>query len=267
MIVYQIREAGMKTIVLSLALVILTSSNAVAALKSEIVAYKQGDVVMRGYLTYDDSIADKRPGIIVFPEWWGLNDYVRMRADMLAKLGFVAFAADVYGGGIVAKDAQEAGALATKYKSDRPLLRDRAEAALAAVKALPFVDSGRVAAIGYCFGGTAALELARNGADIKAVASFHGSLNTPSPQDASNIRAKILVLHGADDPFVPSEEVRAFEKEMKDATVSYELIEYPGAVHGFTNPANNGEIPGALYNVNADKKSWQAMKDFLDRNL
>lgn len=257
----------MKTVVLFLTLVTLTSSNAVAALKSEVVAYKQGDVVMQGYLVYDDSLVGQRPGIIVFPEWWGLNDYVRMRADMLAKLGFVAFAADVYGDGLVAKDAQEAGALSTRYKSDRPLLRNRAEAALAVVKALPLVDSGRMAAIGYCFGGTTALELARNGADIKAAASFHGSLNTPSPQDAKRIRAKILVLHGADDPFVPPEEVRAFEKEMKDVAVGYEFIAYPGAVHGFTNPANKGDIPGALYDADADEKSWQAMKDFFDRNL
>jgi dienelactone hydrolase len=222
---------------------------------------------MQGYLTYDDSFIGKRPGIVVFPEWWGLNDYPKMRADMLAKLGYVAFAADVYGDGLVAKDSQEAGALATKYKGDRELLRNRARAALATLKTRPNVDPSKLAAIGYCFGGTAALELARSGADLKAVATFHGGLSTPTPQDARNIKAQVLVLHGAEDTFVPPEEVAAFEKEMQQAAVKYEVIKYPGAVHSFTNPASKGEIPGAKYNAEADIKSWQAMKEFFEKTL
>jgi dienelactone hydrolase len=222
---------------------------------------------MQGYLTYDDSYPGKRPGIVVFPEWWGLNDYPKMRADMLAKLGYVAFAADVYGNGLVAKDTTEAGALATMYKGDRKLLRDRAGAALATLKSRPNVDPAKLGAIGYCFGGTAALELARSGADIKAVVSFHGGLSTPAPQDARNIKAQILVLHGADDPVVTPEEVTAFEKEMKEAVVKYEVIKYPGAVHSFTNPASKGDIPGVKYNAEADVKSWQAMKEFFNKTL
>jgi dienelactone hydrolase len=257
----------MKTIFIGLAITLFSASQASAALKTQTVVYKQNDTVMQGYLSYDDSFPGKRPGVVVFSEWWGLNDYPKMRADMLAKLGYVAFAADVYGNGLVAKDAQAAGTLATKYKGDRDLLRDRARAALATLKTRANVDPARLAAIGYCFGGTAALELARSGADLKSVVSFHGGLSTPTPQDARNIKAQILVLHGADDTFVTPEEVAAFEKEMKEAAVRYEVIKYPGAVHGFTNPANKGDLPGAKYNAEADVKSWQAMKDFFEKTL
>jgi dienelactone hydrolase len=257
----------MKKILLALVITVFGASQVQAALKTQTVVYKQGDTIMQGYLTYDDSYTGKRPGVVVFPEWWGLNEYPKMRADMLAKLGYVAFAADVYGNGLVAKDAQDAGSLATKYKGDRALMRDRAKAALATLKSQPNVDLSRVGAIGYCFGGTAALELARSGADIKSVVSFHGGLSTPTPQDARNIKAQILVLHGADDPFVSPDEVAAFEKEMKEAAVNYEVIKYPGAVHGFTNPANKGDLVGAKYNAEADTKSWQAMKEFFDKTL
>jgi dienelactone hydrolase len=187
-----------------------------------------------------------------------------MRADMLARLGYVAFAADIYGKGIRPKNVQEATQESSKYKNDRPLLRERVRAGLNVFKTQINVDPSRLAAIGYCFGGTAVLELARSGADVKGVVTFHGGLNTPAPQDAKNIKARLLVLHGAQDPFVPPSEVAAFEKEMKDAHVKYRLIKYPGAVHGFSNLANKGELPGALYNANADKESWQEMKKFLE---
>jgi dienelactone hydrolase len=181
---------------------------------------------------------------------------------MLAQLGYVAFAADIYGKGIRPQTTPEAGAMAGKFKADRALLRARVNVALDVLKAAPNVDLNNLAAIGYCFGGTAVLELARSGADVKGIVSFHGGLSSPTPQDAQNIKAKILVLHGADDPFVKADEVAAFEKEMTDARVNYRLIKYPGAMHGFTNPDNQNVPPGALYNEAADKASWIEMQKF-----
>ncbi len=239
------------------------STSALGALKTETVEYKQGDTPLEGYLAYDDAIKGKRPGIVVVHEWKGLNDYAKRRSEELAQLGYVAFAADIYGKGVRPQDVSEAAAISGKYKSDRSLLRARVNAALDVLKSQPNVDGSKLAAIGYCFGGTAALELARSGADIKGVVSFHGGLSSPTPQDAKNIKARILALHGAADPFVKSDEVAAFEKEMKGAGVSYRLIKYPGAMHGFTNPDNKGtNPPGALYNEAADKASWQEMQKF-----
>ena len=255
----------MKNFILSVVILLGGISMASAHLITQPVEYKQGNVTMEGYLAYDDSFSGKRPGILVVHEWLGLNDYAKMRADMLAKLGYVAFAADIYGKGVRANNVQEATELSSKYKNDRTLLRQRAQAALDTLKALPQVDSSRLAAIGYCFGGTTVLELARSGADLKGVVSFHGGLNTPTPQDAKNIKAEILALHGRDDPFAPKKEVMAFEQEMKNAHVKYNIVLYPKAVHGFTNPANKGELSGVLYNASADKKSWQAMQEFLNR--
>ena len=238
-----------------------------AGLQTREIDYRQGDAALEGYLVYDDQYLGQRPGILVAHEWMGLNNYIRMRADMLARLGYVVFALDIYGKDIRPGNVAEAGALSSKYKQDRPLLRARAKAGLEVLKGQAQVDPSRLAAIGYCFGGTTVLELARSGADLKGVVTFHGGLSTPTPQDAMNIKAQLLVLHGADDPFVAPQEVADFEREMQSAKVRYQLIKYPGAVHGFTNPANNGDLKGALYNASADKKSWQEMRKFLDRIL
>jgi len=239
------------------------TSPAWAVLKTQMVEYKQGDVLLEGYLSYDDSFKGKRPGILVVHEWKGLNAYAQRRADMLARLGYVAFAADIYGKGIRPQTIAQAGAMAGKFKADRALLRARVNVALDVLKAPSNVDASRLAAIGYCFGGTAVLELARSGADVKGIVSFHGGLSTPTPQDAKNIKGKVLALHGAADPFVGADEVAGFEKEMKDAKVDYRLIKYPGAMHGFTNPDNKGiDPPGALYNEAADKASWEEMQKF-----
>ncbi len=181
---------------------------------------------------------------------------------MLAQLGYVAFAADIYGKGIRPQSIAEAGAMAGKFKSDRALLRARVNAGLDVLKSQPNVEASQLAAIGYCFGGTAVLELGRSGADVKGIVSFHGGLSSPAPQDARNIKAKVLALHGAADPFVNADEVAAFEKEMTDAKVNYRLIKYPGAMHGFTNPDNKNIPPGALYNEAADKASWVEMQKF-----
>ncbi len=233
-----------------------------AALKTQTVDYKQGDADLEGYLAYDDAFSGKRPGVLVVHEWKGLNGYAKRRADMLAQLGYVAFAADIYGKGIRPQTVPEAAALSGKFKENRTLLRARVTAALDVLKSQPSVDITKLAAIGYCFGGTAVLELGRSGADIKGIVTFHGGLSTPTPQDAKNIKARVLALHGADDPFVKPDEVAAFEKEMSDAHVNYRLVKYPGAMHGFTNPDNQNVPPGALYNEAADKASWIEMQKF-----
>ncbi len=244
----------------------LFAGTAPAALHTETVEYRHGGVVLEGYLAYDDAQAGKRPGVLVIHEWTGHNAYARKRAEQLAGLGYVAFALDMYGKGVHAKDARDAAAKAAVFKNDRALMRARAAAGLDVLRRDPHVDPGRLTAIGYCFGGTTALELARSGADLVGVVSFHGNLATPSPADAKNIKGKVLVLHGAADPVVPAAEVAEFEREMKSAGVDYRLVKYPGAVHSFTNPgAGNDPSRGTAYNAAADKESWEAMKEFFER--
>jgi dienelactone hydrolase len=254
---------------LSLILMLLCSSgSAWAAIKTETIEYKLGDVTMEGYLAYDDSSSAKRPGIVVVHDWMGMGPMPQRRAQMLAELGYVAFAVDIYGKDVRPKNQDEASQQATLYKSDRALLRARALAGLDVLKNNPLVDTNQLVAIGYCFGGTTALELARSGADLKAVVSFHGGLSTPTPDDAKNIKAKILALHGADDPYVPTAEVEAFQKEMRDANVDWQMVSYGGAVHAFTVPeAGNDNSKGAAYNEKADKRSWEAMKQFFAETL
>jgi len=243
----------------------LISVNATSQIHTENIEYKDGSVILEGYIAYDESFKDIRPGIIVVHEWMGINDYTKMRCEQLAKLGYFAFAADIYGKDNHPKSSEEAGKLAGIYKNDRQLMRKRINLALDEIKKQKIVNPDKISAIGYCFGGTVALELARSGADIKGVVSFHGGLDTPNPEDAKNIKAKILVLHGGDDPFVPAGQVDDFKKEMKDAGVDYQIFIYGGAVHSFTNP-NSGNDPskGAAYNEKADKRSWEAMKIFFD---
>jgi dienelactone hydrolase len=253
----------MKYLFLSLCLLLALAVRAEAKIHTETIEYKEGDAVLQGYLAYDDSIKGTRPGVLVIHEWWGLNPYARKRAEQLAELGYIAFAADIYGKGIVAKTPEEAGKLAGIYRSDRQLLRSRVKAGLEVLKKQALTDTRKIAAIGYCFGGTTVLELARSGADIAGVVSFHGGLSTPAPQDAKNIKAKVVALHGADDPFVKEQEVLAFEDEMRQGGVDWQLNIYGGAVHGFTNPDNgNDNSKGAAYNEKADRRSWEAMKVF-----
>lgn len=252
----------MKTI---LSLWLLGALSAAAAIKTETVEYKQGDTVLEGYLAYDDSIVNRRPGVLIVHQWKGLGDYEKKRAEMLAKLGYVAFAADIYGKGVRPADTQAAAALAGKYKKDVALLRKRASAALEQLRKAPSVDAQQVAAIGYCFGGTTVLELARSGAGLDGVVSFHGGLATPDPNDARNIKARVLALHGADDPFVPPAEVQGFEEEMRKAKVDWQLVAYGNAVHSFTHwDAGTDNSKGAAYNEKADRRSWAAMRAFFD---
>ena len=237
--------------------------NSHGAVRTEVVDYRHGDAILEGYLAYDDSIQGKRPGVIVVHEWWGINNYARMRTEQLAKLGYIAFAIDMYGKDVRAKDAKEAGSLSSTYRSDRALMRSRASAGLEVLKNHSLTDVNRIAAIGYCFGGTTVLEMARSGAQLVGVVSFHGGLGTPNPEDAKNIKGKVLVLHGADDPAVPPDQVIAFQDEMRKANVDWYFVSYGGAVHSFTNPdSGNDPSRGAAYNEKADKRSWEAMKHF-----
>jgi len=234
-----------------------------AEIHTEPVEYKQGGVTLSGWLAYDTSTTGKRPGVLLVHQWMGLTDYEKHRAEMLAQLGYVAFCADIYGKDIHPKNTGEAGAQAGKYKSDRTLLRARVNAGLDTLKKNDLVDTGRVAAIGYCFGGTTVLELARSGADLNGVVSFHGGLDSPAPADGRNIKCKVLVCHGADDPYEKPEDLAAFESELRAAKVDWRLIKYGGAVHSFTQPmAGNDNSKGAAYNEHADQRSWEDMKMF-----
>jgi dienelactone hydrolase len=252
-----------KTIII--AMLTLISVNAMSQIHTESIEYKDGSTTLKGYITYDESSKDVRPGILVVHEWWGLNDYTKMRCGMLAKLGYFAFAADIYGDGFQTTAMEEAGKHAGTFRNDRLLMRKRINLALDELKKQKLVNPDKIAAIGYCFGGTVALELARSGADIKGIVSFHGGLDTPDPADAKNIKAKILVLTGGDDPNVKDEQVENFKKEMRDAGVDYEICIYGGAVHAFTNPnAGSDNSRGMAYNEKADKRSWEAMKSFFN---
>jgi dienelactone hydrolase len=234
-----------------------------AAVQTKLVEYKQGDAVLEGYLAWDDGAQGPRPGVLVVHDWMGMGDYAKMRCRKLAELGCVAFAADIYGKDIRPKTPREAGAQSAIYKKDRGLMRARVRAGLDVLRNEPLCDAKRLAAIGYCFGGTCVLELARSGAELAGVVSFHGGLDTPNPADATNIRAKVLVLHGGDDPHVPPKDVEAFEGEMRAGGVDWQLFIYGGAVHAFTNPAaGTDNSKGAAYNAKADRRSREAMKVF-----
>lgn len=244
-----------------------TGMNVQAEIRTETVEYRDGDTVLEGYIAYDAKLAAKRPGILVVPNWLGVTPAVKATLEKYAALGYTAMAADIYGKG-VRPDQKTAGEIAGKFKADRPLMRRRAQAGLDYLAKFKTVDPKRLAAAGYCFGGTSVLELARSGAPVKGVVSFHGGLSSPMPKDAKNIKGKVLALHGADDPYVPATEVTAFEEEMRGGKVDWELVKYANAVHSFTDKdAGSDNSKGAAYNPQADKRSWEAMKDFLQEIL
>jgi dienelactone hydrolase len=225
--------------------------------------YQQAGTTLNGWLVYDNAVQTPRPGILIFPEWWGITDYPKNRAEQLARLGYVAFVADMYGGGKMTDDPAEAGKLAGAVKNDLDTLRSRAQAAMDTLAKDPHVDGAHIAAIGYCFGGTVALELARSGANLAGVVAFHAGLGTSRPDDAKNIKGKILVCTGGDDASVPPAQVAAFEDEMRKGNVDWQVISYGGAHHAFTNPAaDQHHLPNIAYNADADKRSFQAMTNF-----
>lgn len=257
----------MTGVVLSLALVV----PAQAAVKGEEVSYQVGDTVMKGYLAYDDAIQGKRPGVLVVHEWWGHNEYARRRARMLAELGYTALALDMYGDGKQAHHPEEAGKFAAAVRQDLPMARARFDKARDTLAAHPTVDPSRIAAIGYCFGGAVVLQMARDGADLKAVVSFHGSLGTDAPARPGAVKARILVAHGGDDPFIKPEELEGFRREMDAAKASYVVKVYPGASHSFTNPdadhyGHQFNLP-LRYNAEADKQSWADMQALFAQTL
>jgi dienelactone hydrolase len=240
------------------------ASSAKAEIKLEAVEYRDGDTVLEGTMAYDDSVKEPRPGVLVCHEWKGHGDYVKMRAKMLAEQGYVAFALDMYGKGVYAKDHEEAGKLSGVFFKDREKMRTRAKAGLAVLMASSRVDKTRVAAIGYCFGGTTALELARAGEPLVGVVSFHGNLAAPIPAKRGEVKAKIRVHHGAEDTFVPMKVVEEFKKEMTDAGVDYQVTILEGAVHSFTvKEAGDDKSKGMAYNEKADVSSWDATMKFL----
>lgn len=247
----------------------LSPTPASADLVSREIPYKDGDTQLTGYFVYDDAIATPMPGVLVIHEWWGHNDYARKRADMLAKLGYAAFALDMYGTNKVADTPDDAKKLAGPFYENRGLMHTRALAGLAILKEQPQVDTTRLGAIGYCFGGTVALELARRGEDLKGVVSFHGGLAAPERAEPGRVKAQVLALNGGDDKMVTPEERANFVEEMKAAGVNFKSIDYPGALHAFTNPKATviGErfnMPIA-YNESADRQSWDEMQEFFTR--
>jgi len=257
----------MRRLLFFLLLLLYWNTEAHSAIVGEPVMYRAGDLAMQGYLAYDDSIKDKRPGILVVHEWWGLNEYSRERARMLAQLGYTALAVDMYGDGKQADHPDDAGKFSAAVRQNLPAAMQRFAAAMEILQKHPTVDPEYTAAIGYCFGGGMVLEMARQGLDLDAVVSFHGSLATEHPAAPGTVKPRILVCNGADDKFITPEQIETFHREMEAAGVDYKFISYPGAKHSFTNPgadiyAEKFNMPIG-YNKEADRRSWQDMQDFL----
>ena len=257
----------MKPLSFLLALVAIAHT-ALAEITETPVEYKSAGATCEGIHVVDSAKTGPLPSVLIVHQWTGVSENEKMRGRMLAEQGYNVFIADIYGKGIRPPGPPFSAKEASKYKSDRKLYRERLTDALAQLTGEPQTDKSKVVAIGYCFGGTGVIELARSGATVKGVVSFHGGLDSPTPDDGKNIRCEVLALHGADDPFVPAADLKAFEDEMSTAGVKYELVKYPGAVHAFTQKgAGNDNSKGAAYNAEADKKSWAAMMDFFGKVL
>src|SRR6266852_155115 len=229
-------------------------------MKTGTIEYKDGDVALRGFVAFDDKKAGKRPGVLVMPEAFGLGDHAKQRAERLAGLGYVALAGDPYGDGLEVSNLQDAMKHATPLFADSAKLRKRGRAALDKLASLPEADAGRLAAIGFCMGGSFCLELARDGAPVRGIVSFHGALQTQAPAERGRVKAKILVCHGADDTLVPAAQVNALTDELTKAGADWQIITYGGAKHSFTNPNSDSlGMPGIGYNKLVDERSWRAM--------
>lgn len=253
----------MRCLVLLL-LSLMACQPALAEVQTKTVEYSDGDVKLEGFVAWDPEVTGHTvPGVLVVHQWMGLTDYERGRCRQLAELGYVAFALDIYGKGVRPTSPQDAAKTATIYKKDRELYRHRLNLGLEQLRKQTGVNKDQIAAIGYCFGGTGVIELARSGADITGVVSFHGGLDSPTPADGKRITAKLLICHGADDPFVPEADIKACLDEFNVAKVDWQMNIYSHAVHSFTQPmAGNDNSLGAAYNAEADHRSWAAMRVF-----
>lgn len=236
------------------------ASSAEAAVQSKTLTYKHGDLECKGFVAWDDAIQGKRPGVLVVHEWWGLDEYARSRARQLAELGYVAFACDMYGNGKTTEHPDDARKFSTTVRMNVENWRQRATIALEVLKAQPQCDNGKLAAIGYCFGGSTALQLAYSGADLQAVVTFHAALPTPSADEAKSVKARVLVCHGGADTFISEDSIKAFRATLDKAGTKYEFVSYPGVVHSFTVPgADARNLNGMKYDKHADEDSWQRM--------
>lgn len=243
-----------------LALGVVLTSGAVAEVRIKVIDYLHGDVKLQGFMAWDDSTQEKRPGVLVIHEWWGLNDYARQRAVQLAEQGYAAFALDMYGEGKVTTHPEQAGAWMKEINQNLAQWVERADAGLAVLGKQPLVDADKLAAIGYCFGGATVMQMAYAGIDLDVVASFHGSLPTPAEGARSDIKPRILVAHGNADPFVPVDKVAAFRRALEDAGADWTMIEFGGVKHSFTNPsAGDYGLPALAYDAQADRQSWQML--------
>lgn len=256
----------MKTLLFFIGLMFATAS-AQAAVQGKEVSYNANGTTLKGYIAYDDAVKGKRPGILVVHEWWGHNEYARKRARMLAEQGYTALAVDMYGDGKQAHHPDDAGKFASEVSKNAALAKSRFDAAYALISKDATVDAGNIAAIGYCFGGSVVLNMARIGEPLKAVVSFHGSLKTATPAEAGKVKARVASFTGEADPMIPAEQVAAFRQEMDRAGVSYKAVTYPGAKHAFTNPeadkfGQEFKLPLA-YDAAADKASWDEGLRFL----
>jgi dienelactone hydrolase len=258
-----------KTVILMTIGMLMVVGTALAdqKIKGRNIDYTAGGVMLKGYLVYDENQQGKRPGVLVVHEWWGQNDYVRKRAQMLAQLGYTALALDMYGEGRIAEHPDDASKFASEVMKNFPVAKERFLAALDFLKNQPTVDPDRIAAIGYCFGGGVVLNMARQGVDLKGVASFHGSLAVVMPEKPTPIMAAVRVYNGAEDKFSKPEQIEALKKEMTEQKVNFKFVNYPGVVHSFTNPeateiGKKFKMPIA-YNAQADKESWADLQNFL----
>ena len=238
-------------------------------MQTQDVRYSEGGVEFLGYLAFDETAPGRRPGVLVFHEGLGLGEHIMERTRRIAKLGYVAFAPDMFGGRRQFSDIQEMSKLLSDLRSDLPTLRARARAALATLISFPQVDGARLAAIGFCFGGSVALELARDGAELGAVVSLHGVLSTRAPAQPGKVKASVLICTGAEDPLAPPDQVAAFQNEMREAKVrDWQVVSYGNTLHAFTNPAAGpATMQGTMYNEQADRRSWLAVRHFLEELL
>jgi dienelactone hydrolase len=235
-------------------------------MREQFIEYRDGDALLEGFLCYDESLPGPRPAVLISHAWGGRNDLVERKARRLAWQGYACFALDNYGKGKRGTTAAECSALMNPFMEDRKLLLKRLQAGLATIKSMPIVDSRRVAIMGFCFGGLCALDLARSNADIRAAVSFHGLLK-PSGLTEPKIRAKVLMLHGYDDPLAPPEDLLAVAKEFSDAGADWQVHAYGHTVHAFTNPEAQDRAGGMQYDESADRRSWHALEEFLSESL